>query len=189
MKEFKIVIAGNVGSGKTTAINAISEIPVLGTEANASEQDALHRKKTTTIAMEYGIAFINDIKLHIYGTPGQRRFDFMADILCNGAKGMVIMIDNGCEDPLREINYYLNQHGKFLSTHAGIIGITHFDDLRTRTSLIDYHHYIREHGFTCPVMKLDARDKNQVETLLKHLLLQIERANVGKSSEQHTLPN
>lgn len=179
-EELKIVFTGNVGSGKTTAINAISEIPVIGTESKASEQEALHRKGTTTIAMEYGISYINDAKLHIYGTPGQRRFDFMADILCKGASGMAVMIDNGGQDPLKEIDYYLNQHGEFLRKHSGVIGITHFDDLRTRTSLLDYHQYINQHGFTCPVMKLDAREKTQVETLLKQLLLQISREKVGK---------
>ena len=181
-KGFKIVIAGNVGSGKTTAINAISEIPVLGTEATASEQDALHRKETTTVAMEYGVSYAQDTKLHIYGTPGQKRFDFMADILCKGANGMAVMIDNGCHDPLKEIDYYLNQHGQFLSKNSGIIGITHFDDLRTRTSLLDYHRYVREQGFTCPVMKLDARNKTEVATLLQQLLLQIKNKKVGKSA-------
>src|SRR5512139_4108095 len=75
--ELKIVIAGNVGSGKSTSIRAISEIPVVATESKATESDALRRKVTTTTAIDYGIARIADTKLHLYGTPGQRRFDFM----------------------------------------------------------------------------------------------------------------
>lgn len=178
--EFKIVVAGNVGSGKSTSIRAVSEIPVIGTESKASESDALHRKETTTTSMEYGMLRIDSIKLHLYGTPGQRRFDFMADILCKGASGMVVMIDNGCAYPLTEIDYYLHQHGAFLHKNPGIIAITHFDDLRTRTSLLDYHCYIQEHGFTCPVMRVDARNKAQVENLLLKLLLQITQAKTGK---------
>ena len=176
--EIKIVITGNVGSGKTTAINLISQVPVIGTETKASEQNALRRKQTTTVAMEYGITHVQDAKLHIYGTPGQKRFDFMADILCKGASGIAVMIDNGCHNPLKEIDYYLDQHSDFLSEHSGIIGITHFDDLRTRTSLLDYHRYVREQGFTCPIMKLDARNKNEVEMLLQHLLSQIKHEKV-----------
>jgi len=53
--ELKIVVAGNVGSGKSTSIRAISEIPVIGTEAKATESDALHRKSTTTTSMESSI--------------------------------------------------------------------------------------------------------------------------------------
>ncbi|MDD5275721.1 MAG: ATP/GTP-binding protein [Methylovulum sp.] len=178
--EVKVIVVGNVGSGKSTSIRAISEIPVVGTESKATERDALRRKETTTTAMEYGIVHIERIKLHIYGTPGQRRFDFMADILCKGACGMVVMIDNGCLDPLTEISYYLNQHGSFLQKCPGIIAITHFDDHNTRTSLLDYHTYIRDNGFTCPVMLLDARNKNDMQKVLMKLLLQISDSKIGK---------
>lgn len=180
--EFKIIVAGNVGSGKSTSIRAISDIPVIGSEAKASESDALHRKETTTVAMEYGMTRIDNTKLHLYGTPGQRRFDFMADILCKGASGMVVMIDNGCHQPLKEIDYYLNQHSRFLREHSGIIAITHYDDLRTHTTLLDYHRYILEHGFTCPVMRVDARKKTEVEKLLLHLLSQISLSKTGRNS-------
>lgn len=178
--ELKIVVAGNVGSGKSTSIRAVSEIPVIGSEAKATEQDALYRKETTTVSMEYGMIQMHDYKVHLYGTPGQRRFDFMSDILCKGAHGMVVMIDNGCANPLVEIDYYLNQHGDFLLKKPGIIAITHFDDNNTDTRLIDYHTYIIQNGFTCPVMILDARNKNEVHKVLSRLLLQISRAKMGK---------
>lgn len=178
--EFKIIVAGNVGSGKSTSIRAISEIPVIGSEAKASESDALHRKETTTVAMEYGMVRIDHTKLHLYGTPGQRRFDFMADILSKGANGMVVMIDNGCQQPLKEIDYYLDQHRHFLQKHPGIIAVTHYDDFHTDTTLLDYHRYIQEHGFTCPVLRVDARKKNEVEKLLCNLLSQISHGKTGK---------
>jgi uncharacterized protein len=180
--ELKIVVAGNVGSGKSTSIRAISEIPVIGTESKATERNALHRKETTTTAMEYGIAHLADSKLHLYGTPGQRRFDFMADILCKGAHGMVITIDNGCQNPLTEIDYYLTQHDKFLQNYPGVIAITHFEDTNTRTSLLDYHTYVRENGFTCPVMLMDARNKIDVQKVLTKLLLQIDDVKTGKKT-------
>lgn len=179
--ELKIVVAGNVGSGKSTSIRAISEIPVICTEAKATESDALHRKETTTTAIDYGVAHIENTKLHIYGAPGQRRFDFMADILCKGANGMVVMVDNGCQNPLIEIDYYLNQHGNFLQSSSGVIAITHFDDNNTQTSLLDYHSYILKNGFTCPVMLLDARNKLEVEKVLLKLLSQIRGAKHGKA--------
>lgn len=173
-EELKVIMTGSVGSGKTTAINAISEVPVCGTEAKASEQDALHRKATTTVAMEYGITCVAGRKLHLYGTPGQRRFDFMAEILCKGANGMVIMIDNGSDNPLKEIDYYCGQHGEFLSKRSSVICVTHFDDLCTQTTLLDYHQHVRSHhGLNCPVMKIDPREKNQVKKLLGRLLQQM----------------
>jgi signal recognition particle receptor subunit beta len=175
--EIKIVIVGNVGSGKTTSISTISEIPVVGTEASASEQDALRRKKTTTVAMEYGITNIDEVKIHLYGSPGQRRFEFMADLLLEGAAGLIVMIDNGSNDPLSELDYYLKRHNSFLKKNPAIIGITHFDDLKTQTSLLDYHFYTIQNQLPCPVMRLDARKKNDVEKTIKRLLIEISRNN------------
>lgn len=173
--ELKIVVVGNVGSGKTTSINVVSEIPVIGTEAKASEKDALHRKKTTTVAMEYGIVNMDGTKVHLYGSPGQRRFEFMADLLLKGATGLIVMIDNGTEAPLVELDYYLKRHGDFLKNNPALIGITHYDDLITKTSLLDYHGYVIEQGFKCPVVRLDARVKDDVKKTIKRLLLEIEK--------------
>lgn len=171
----KIVFVGNVGSGKTTAVSLISEVPVIGSEAKATEQDALHRKMTTTVSLEYGIAHVDNTKLHIYGTPGQRRFDFMTSIVCKGAAGMIILIDNGHEQPLTEMDYFLQFHGEYLKTHPAIIGITHYDDNNTETYLIEYHNYIRQNGFSCAVMRLDARKKDQVQRLIEKLYKEIIR--------------
>ncbi|MGR8934143.1 MAG: GTP-binding protein [Gammaproteobacteria bacterium] len=171
--ELKLVVVGSVGSGKSTSIQAISEIPVSGTEAKASEREALHRKQTTTVAMEYGRVTVAGTKLHLYGSPGQRRFDFMASLLCKGAAGMIVMIDNGNSDPLHELDYYLKFHGSYLKNHPAVIGVTHYDDTRTRTGLIDYHRYCIEQGFSIPVMRLDAREKHEIEKVVSRLLAEI----------------
>lgn len=172
-KELKIVVIGSVGSGKTTSIHAISEIPVIGTEATASEKDALHRKKTTTVSMEYGIVHLDDIKIHLYGSPGQRRFDFMSDILLEGASGLIVMIDNGADNPLLELDYFLKRHGDFMLNNPVLIGITHYDDLRTQTGLLDFHRYTIDQGFSCPIVRLDAREKKDVARTIKRLLHEI----------------
>ncbi|MEC4748237.1 ATP/GTP-binding protein [Methylomicrobium sp. Wu6] len=174
-KELKIIVVGSVGSGKSTSIRTISEIPVAGTEASASERQALHRKETTTVAMEYGIVHIEGAKLHLYGTPGQRRFDFMGSLLCKGASGMMVMIDNGGDNPMEELDYYLKFHGHFLKDKPAVIGVTHYDDTRTDTGLIDYHNYCISKNFNIPVMRLDAREKDHVERTMRRLLTEIER--------------
>ena len=187
--EFKIIVAGNLGSGKSTSIREISQVPVIGTETKPSEANSLQQKETTTTAMEYGVAWIENKKIHLYGTPGQRRFDFMTDILCKGASGMVLMINNGCQNPLQEIDYYLNKHNDFLLQHPAIIAITHYDDMNTSTTLSDYHRYIFEQGFSCPVIRVDARKKIEVEKLLLQLLLQIIQAKTGKNSYENSSPH
>lgn len=173
LDSIKLIFVGNVGSGKTTSINVISETSVIGTEQKATESEALHRKPSTTVAMEYGIVHLDNTKLHIYGTPGQRRFDFMASILCKGAEGMLVMIDNGHTQPLVELDYYLQFHKEFLQKYPAIIAVTHYDDNDTHTLLIEYHQYIREHGFNCAVMRLDAREKEEVMRVVSKLVTEI----------------
>ena len=48
---YKIVFAGPVGAGKTTAIKSLSDIEVVSTDARATD-DVKLMKATTTVAMD-----------------------------------------------------------------------------------------------------------------------------------------
>jgi hypothetical protein len=85
----KLVVSGTVGAGKTTFIRSLSEIPVVDTDALASEAIG---KTQTTVAMDFGTMTLDGLQLHLYGTPGQDRFDFMWDILVEGALGLVLLV-------------------------------------------------------------------------------------------------
>src|SRR5690625_6233998 len=85
---YKILFTGPVGSDKTTAIQSLSDIGVVSTEASASD-DVKSLKPTTTVAMDYGLMKLpNGDQVRLYGTPGQKRFDFMWDILARDALGL-----------------------------------------------------------------------------------------------------
>ena len=90
MQTVKMVISGAVNAGKTEFIKAISEIEVVSTERRATDDTKLI-KKETTVAMDFGrIAIADDLVLHLFGTPGQERFDFMWEILQKGAIGLLL---------------------------------------------------------------------------------------------------
>lgn len=102
MQPFKIVVAGPFDAGKTEFIRTVSEIDVVSTERKitlAAEQI----KNTTTVAMDFGrITVDDDLVLYLFGTPGQKRFDFMWEILSEGMLGFVVMIDSTRPETFRE---------------------------------------------------------------------------------------
>jgi uncharacterized protein len=88
-KPLKLVIAGPVGAGKTTFIQALSETEVVDTDEFASEDIG---KARTTVALDFGTLELDGVPIHLFGTPGQDRFDFMWEILCEGALGLILLV-------------------------------------------------------------------------------------------------
>jgi signal recognition particle receptor subunit beta len=171
--QIKLVFTGSVGAGKTTAITAISDVPPIVTEARPSD-DVASRKSTTTVAMDYGQLMLDDgSKLHLYGTPGQRRFDFMCHILTRGALGLIVLVNNSQPDPLEDLDYYLNVNADFLKGRPAVIGVTHLDVVET-PSLDDYYASLAERGEIWPVFRADARERDDMVVLIDALMSLLE---------------
>ena len=122
MNEHKILFTGVTGSGKTTAIAAVSEIAPLSTDVRNT--DAGGGKRMTTVGLDYGeLTLDNGDKLRLYGTPGQQRFDFMWTILSRGALGLIILIDNSQPDPLADLDLYLTGFAQLIADTACVVAI------------------------------------------------------------------
>lgn len=114
MKTVKMVVTGPYSAGKTAFIRTISEIDVVSTERKISAIDE-KIKETTTVAMDFGrVSIDNDLVLHIFGTPGQRRFDFMWEILAEGMVGLIVMIDSTRPDTFKEARQMLDEFQAYL---------------------------------------------------------------------------
>jgi uncharacterized protein len=81
-KEIKIVVLGSYNSGKTTTLEKLCQ------------KKAKIEYNGTTIALDYGNTIINGEKVHIFGSPGQERFEFMREILSQGLDGAIVVIDS-----------------------------------------------------------------------------------------------
>src|SRR5574342_94928 len=94
MQTVKMVVTGPFNSGKTQFIKSVSEIDVVSTERKITV-DAERVKNATTVAMDFGRITVDDnLVLYLFGTPGQRRFDFMWEILSEGMLGFIVLIDS-----------------------------------------------------------------------------------------------
>jgi len=173
-EKLKILIVGSVGSGKTTAISTLSDGTAIATEAAPSDHTQL-QKKSTTVAMDYANIVLDGTQLHIYGAPGQRRFDFMNEILINNAIGLVILVSNEASDSLNDLNYYLNANREFLRNKQAVVGVTH-NDLNPNPSLNEYGRFMKARGDSWPVFKVDARKRDD---LLKLVSVLVGSANSG----------
>jgi len=106
----KLVITGPVNAGKTTLIRSLSDVPVVCTNEQASDA-VLDLKEQTTVAMDHGVCYpYAGLALHLYGTPGQRRFDFMWEILAEGADGIVFVVDGSDAGSLDELKYIYDHY-------------------------------------------------------------------------------
>ena len=91
-RSLKIVVTGPFNAGKTRFIKAISEIDVVSTERKITHREK-DMKAQTTVAMDYGRVTLGENTLHLYGTPGQTRFEFMWEILMREMSGYVMLVD------------------------------------------------------------------------------------------------
>lgn len=174
----KIVIAGGIGVGTTTAVAQVSETPVLTTEAPRTEVatriDLTGQlpRKTTTVALDFGCITIDeDIKLYLFGTPRQDRFGFMWPDLTEGALGALVIVDGRRLDNCRPaVAYFEHTNVPF------VVGVNLIDG--------DRSHDLTEVRWTLgiaqetPVIEFDARDRTSVlDALLAVLRRSLARAD------------
>ena len=126
MEIMRLVVAGTVGAGKSTFIRSVSEIEVVDTDTRATDETALLKEKTT-VAFDFGrLQFGPDMALHLYGTPGQSRFDFMWDILIHKAHAYILLVPAHRPSDFRSarrILAFMNQRVQI----PMVIGLTHSD--------------------------------------------------------------
>jgi uncharacterized protein len=126
MEIMRLVVTGCVGAGKTTFIRSISEIDVVDTDRKATDE-VTNQKQSTTVAMDFGkLTFSPEMSLHIYGTPGQARFNFMWEMLISKADVYILLVAAHRPSEFhqaRRIMNFMNQ----CKPIPMLIGITHND--------------------------------------------------------------
>ena len=165
----KIIFAGPVGAGKTTAIGSISETPPIGTDVSCTDE-SLRIKETTTVAMDYSYITLDDgTRIHLYGTPGQDRFNFMWQILAKDGIGLVLLINKDHPDPLAQLEHYLSEFGDFIQETGVVIGLTK-SDVNDGHDISLFQDYLFQKQQVYPVFNVDARKSDDIKILVHALL-------------------
>lgn len=116
MQTVKMVVTGPFNAGKTEFIQTVSEIDVVATERKISSE-AEKVKESTTVAMDFGRITVDDeLVLYLFGTPGQKRFDFMWEILSEGMLGFIVMVDSTRPETFREARSILETFRAYAPT-------------------------------------------------------------------------
>ena len=170
----KVLIAGPVGVGKTTATRSASDVPVLHTEARPSDT-VRALKSATTVAMDFGTLRLDDAHVvHLYGTPGQRRFDFMWDILSSGGAGVVLLVDGSSDRaPRTVLDDYLGAFEELVGAGRVALGVTRLAR-GGRHGLEPWHREMERRALRAPVFEADPRRRRDVEMLVRGALARLD---------------
>ncbi len=176
--ESKLVFCGPMGAGKTTAIRAISEIPPISTDViNTDFSESA--KDETTVALDYGELTLEDgQKLLLYGTPGQRRFEFMWPLVARGALGIVILLDQSRPDPHGDLEGFLDAFETQIVDGRVVVAVGRLQQ-GVDAALQAYRELLGRRGLFAPVMPADVRRRDEVLRVLRVLFHQIEACSAG----------
>ncbi|NTV00566.1 MAG: GTP-binding protein [Methanoregulaceae archaeon] len=84
----KVVVFGSFHAGKSTFIQAI--------DPASRHVQAEGKEGSTTVAIDFGRVEVLGRQVHLFGTPGQERFEFIREFTENGMDAAILMIDCSC---------------------------------------------------------------------------------------------
>jgi uncharacterized protein len=140
----KIVIFGAFGVGKTTLIRTL--------DPDSHHVEADCAGGTTTVALDFGRVQMNGCHIHIFGTPGQERFEFAREIISKGMDGAILLLDATC--PVDDFIHHL--YNSLVTARIPMeIFINKCDCIGARPELIEreFHNEI--------IRKVSAKDRKQ----------------------------
>ena len=121
-------------------------------------------KEETTVAMDYGRVTLGDKLLHLFGTPGQSRFDFMWEVLSEEMQGFIVLADSTTPESFDEVERILKLFQQYAA--APYLVVANRQDLQGALSPEEIQKALKVEK----VLSCVATDKASVEKVLLELM-------------------
>jgi len=156
MTENKILFAGPLSVGITTAIKNISD----STPATDNEH-------TET---DYGILELETgDQIHLYGLSENK--DIKPEH--ENCIGMILLINNADTDPIKCMLQNIEHYQELVDKEAIAVGLTNYGNSPT-PDINEFHVTLREKKLNIPIFSVDVHNKHNIITLIKALLYNLD---------------
>lgn len=163
MSVLKIVVTGPACAGKTTFVKSLTNEGLVSTEKKATDAGG---RDTTTVGFDYGRVQVADQYASLFGTPGQARFEYLWDILGEGADGCVFLFPadrtSTADDSIRFVRRLSERENAPV-----VVGVTR-TDLVTPEQPPDVHEWFEP--MAREIEAIDPRDQAACRQLLAGLM-------------------
>jgi uncharacterized protein len=162
----QVVFAGPFGVGKTTALRAVSDIPVVNTDVASSEvtPDALAQgKTTTTVGFDYGEwRFPDGQRVSLIGVPGQDRFEAMWDAIIPRSSAIVLWVYGDRDPQLYECEKWLSALAQRKAVARLAVAVTRVSAHDSEVVLGPFRDLVSQYHQLAPVITADPRNPSDV---------------------------
>jgi signal recognition particle receptor subunit beta len=170
MNDNKILFAGPQGVGVTTAIKTISDIKTSTREEKRSNANG----NVVSIKMDYGLLKLQTgEEIYLYGTPDRETVKLVREELCTNCIGLVLLINNIETEPVNCMLQYIEYYQELVGENAIAVGLTRYDD-SPLPDINEFHIALRERKLNIPVLAVNVLEKNDVITLIKTMLYNLD---------------
>ncbi|KQQ62666.1 hypothetical protein ASF63_18055 [Microbacterium sp. Leaf320] len=163
---YRLVFAGPVGAGKTTAVRALSDVSPVDTDvpiSAGSDELGDDEKKTTTVGLDYGAwKPTAELSVALIGVPGQDRFAHAQRYSSMPDARFLLWLRADHADIATDAATWIPRFAG--DEHRLVIAVSHCADDALEAARGSLSEVLDRHGIPVDrVIAADARDRDSVE--------------------------
>lgn len=166
----KILFAGSYDVDVSSALKTISDVDITITKETLKSNDG----SELTIEMEQGVLKLGSVdEINLYSMPERETIQRAHEALCENCIGVVFLLDNTDPEPIQVMLDNANLYQTFVTKEAIAVGLTNHDS-SPKPDINDFHVSLREATMHIPVFSVDVHNKQDIITLIKALLYNLD---------------